>query len=253
MADEPIDEPEPQVDYESEARKSGWTPEKSFKGDPSKWIDAESWVKRGKEFIPFLQTANRSMKEELAALREQNMQLERMNRANAKALEELKGEVTDQTVATAETARSELKEAIVKAHEDGDIKTELELRDKLADLSETIKVAKAPATVPVTDATRGTVTEQPDATQSPIFKQFLAENPWFQEDRIMAGAAVAAMGELNQTAEGKGMSPEERFRTVADTIKKRFGMVDNPRRGAPSKVESSRMSGNSGGGGDGQT
>lgn len=41
-------------DYESEAREHRWVPKEEFKGDPAQWVDAETYVRRGEEVMPFL-------------------------------------------------------------------------------------------------------------------------------------------------------------------------------------------------------
>lgn len=56
-------------DFESEARKHGWTPKEEFKGDPHKWVDAETFVKRADEVMPFLQKQNKALKREIDDLK----------------------------------------------------------------------------------------------------------------------------------------------------------------------------------------
>lgn len=58
-------------DYEAEARKQGWTPKEDFKGDPNRWIDAEAFVKRADEVMPFLQKQNKALKRELDDMKRQ--------------------------------------------------------------------------------------------------------------------------------------------------------------------------------------
>lgn len=52
-------------DYEAEARKHGWRPKDEFKGDPSKWADAETFVRRADEVMPFLEKQNKALKREI--------------------------------------------------------------------------------------------------------------------------------------------------------------------------------------------
>ncbi len=52
-------------DYEADARKHGWRPKEEFKGDPAKWTDAETFVKRADEVMPFLEKQNKALKREL--------------------------------------------------------------------------------------------------------------------------------------------------------------------------------------------
>lgn len=48
-------------DYEAEARKMGWSAPDEFKGDPAKHVDAETFVKRGEEMMPFLKAQNKKL------------------------------------------------------------------------------------------------------------------------------------------------------------------------------------------------
>ena len=52
-------------DYESEARQHGWTPKEEFRGDTAKWVDAETFVRRADEVMPFLKKQNAGLKREL--------------------------------------------------------------------------------------------------------------------------------------------------------------------------------------------
>lgn len=52
-------------DFENEARQHGWTPKEEFKGDASRWVDAETFVKRADEVMPFLKKQNAALKREL--------------------------------------------------------------------------------------------------------------------------------------------------------------------------------------------
>lgn len=56
-------------DYEAEARAHGWTPKEDFKGDPAKWVDAETFARRADEFMPFLQKQNKALKREIDDLK----------------------------------------------------------------------------------------------------------------------------------------------------------------------------------------
>lgn len=58
-----------QRDYEAEARAHGWTPKDDFKGDTSKWVDAETFAKRADEVMPFLKKQNGALKRELDDLK----------------------------------------------------------------------------------------------------------------------------------------------------------------------------------------
>jgi hypothetical protein len=56
-------------DYEAEARQHGWTPKDDFRGDAAKWVDAETFVKRADEVMPFLKKQNAALKREMDDLK----------------------------------------------------------------------------------------------------------------------------------------------------------------------------------------
>lgn len=63
-------EPQTQVrDYEAEAREMGWTGKDEFKGDEARWVDAETFVKRGEEMMPILKAQNKKLRAEMAEMR----------------------------------------------------------------------------------------------------------------------------------------------------------------------------------------
>lgn len=72
-ADTPIDngdsgETQPR-DYEAEARAHGWTPKEEFRGDPNKWVDSETFIRRADEVMPFLKKQNAALKREMDDLK----------------------------------------------------------------------------------------------------------------------------------------------------------------------------------------
>lgn len=60
-------------DFETEARSQGWRPKEEFQGEPTKWVDAQTFVERGQNWIPHL-------KAEIAELRNLARTQEEFNR-----------------------------------------------------------------------------------------------------------------------------------------------------------------------------
>lgn len=56
-------------DYEGEARQQGWTDQEAFKGDPNRWVDAETFMKRSDEVMPLLKKQNAGLKREIDDLK----------------------------------------------------------------------------------------------------------------------------------------------------------------------------------------
>ena len=75
-----VDEPsEPEVDYESEARKQGWVPEDEWRGDnkPDEFVDAKTFVERGKEIDGKLKNQVNSLKSEIDELKQANREFKK--------------------------------------------------------------------------------------------------------------------------------------------------------------------------------
>lgn len=53
----------------AEARQLGWVPQEEFRGDQSRWVDADSFVKRGHEVMPILKANNARLMGEVTSLK----------------------------------------------------------------------------------------------------------------------------------------------------------------------------------------
>jgi hypothetical protein len=89
----PGEEP-PARDYDSEARELGWLPKEEFKGDPSRWTDAETFVRKGDEVMPLIKAQNKRLRREIDDLKKQMRQAsahfsKAEERAYARALADL--------------------------------------------------------------------------------------------------------------------------------------------------------------------
>lgn len=247
MADEDV------RDYDVEARKIGWKPKEEFRGDPAKFTDAETFVKRGEEFLPIIKASNRNLQETVESQNARLLELERINKANAMALEELQTSNREQTVQTAQRTIEDIAEQIAAAREAGNVQEELALLREHAEVTTTLEKAKqkpAPRQQPSNGIGNGTQ----DMTKTPAFQQFLTDNPWWNDDPVMRAASIEIQNGLYR--EGKisdGTPQADRLEAVAEATRKRFGIKDNGRRGAPSRVEGgggpgAGGSGSSGGG-----
>lgn len=93
-------------DYEAEAREMGWVPKDEFKGDASRWSDAETFVKKGEEVLPLIRAQNKALKR----------QLDEMKRDLKKA----SAYFSDAEKRGYERARAEIEERLEQAVESGD-------------------------------------------------------------------------------------------------------------------------------------
>ena len=152
-------------DYEKEAREAGWVPEAEWKGDrkPSKFLDAETFVKRGEEVAPFIRKENQRLKEAMEKkdrdYAERFARLEKVNKATFDAQERAHKAEIDR-----------VKREQRAAAESGDLKE----FDRLENVKSSLeKQAPKPETVQQADTGKDLEARR---------TAWRAENPWFDDD-----------------------------------------------------------------------
>lgn len=81
-------------DYEAKARGHGWRPKDEFKGDPARWVDAETFVKRADEVMPFLEKKTKAQQREIDDLKRTLKQFqEYVSKADQRAYERATAEI----------------------------------------------------------------------------------------------------------------------------------------------------------------
>ena len=143
----------PQIDEETlnEAKRQGWVPQEEYTGPADKWVDAETFVKKGKEINALLRKDNDFLKRELAELKTTVQEFSKYHaetekRAYDKAMTDL---------------RQQKKEAISQG--DGD--RVLEIDDAIDELKQAKPTPKV-------------VAPQPD----PSFVEWTEDNRWYNSD-----------------------------------------------------------------------
>lgn len=195
---------------EDKALRMGWTPKGQFKGDPEKWVDAEAFIKRGEEFLPFLKANNKALE---TALEKSNREMAAMKRT----MDQFK-EFHSKTEARAyERAMKDLQSQQEQAVAAGDVDGVREITKEIVALNK--DVAPKPK----------------DDGPTVDLDAWKAENTWFETDRAMRGAAIEIAEELTE----KGVLGEDQLKEVSKRIKAEFPhKFDNPRRREPGAVES---------------
>ncbi len=81
-------------DYEAEARRHNWTSREEWDasgGDPDKWVDAETFVRRADEIMPLMRAQNKDLRHTVSKLERQVKKLTKMEQnAYENALNDLK-------------------------------------------------------------------------------------------------------------------------------------------------------------------
>lgn len=223
----------PEVDQAilSEARQMGWQPLEKYKGDPEKWVDATTYVSRGREIMPLLRANNAKLLGELSTVREQ------LKSAND-AIEQLRVASAEITAERVKAVKKELLASIRTAREEGNVEQEDELTEKLSELRTAEKAQPAkpvPSNEPAVD---------------PAFTAWMAkeENSWFGRDRRRTSLAMGIAQELRSDHANDGLVGQAFYERIAEEVEATL----NPKPPKADRVEGSR-GGGAGGGGNGKS
>ena len=217
---------EPQVpEYESEARAQGWVGQDEFRGRESDWVDAETFVKRGREILPIVRKNNEKLLKELQEARK----IAEEARETAKEFQKFQKEQYERKAKELEAQLSRLKVERREAISSGDGLRVDELEEAQDALKEELQQTKAAAnyTPPPVETPK-----QVDAS----LQTWLDKNDWFGVDKRTTGIANG-LGEALR-AENPGLVGQAFLdkldEELAATLPEKFGKkrVSNPMDGA---------------------
>ena len=230
---------EEQLNVEQEARNLGWVPQEEFRGDTSRWVDAETFVERGHTVMPILKKTNERLDGMVKKQAEEIDRLKTLFNASQESIQELQKVHADATKAAVEKARKELMGELKEAKEAGDIDRELELTDALVDLKAQAKAAEKEPPAPAK------ATAPADGGMHPDFPAWQEANPWFGKDERKTLRAMGIAQELRADPEYDSLQGKGFFDKILEVMAERTG---GPR---TSKVADTRNGGAGAGGGGG--
>jgi chromosome segregation ATPase len=220
------------TEIEQKAQSMGWLPKEQFRGKEENWVPADKYVERGEQFIPFLQATNRKLEGELSTVKGELNALSTTLKEATETITALKEFRTELNKERVTELQDTLVEGIKQAREDGDVAREEQLRGKLNDARATLKEPPKKEEPPKQN---GQV--QSDVTKLPEWDDFVAANPWWNDDIVMRTASIEISKQLAASGKLDGLSNAKRFAEIARVTKERFHM-DEPER--KSKVEGGR-------------
>lgn len=189
------------TEVEQAAREMGWRPKEEFRGDESKWVDAETFVSRGEHFLPIIKADREKLRTENLSLKASLEETRKIVQASQEAIEELKAYQSAETKRQVELARKDVARQLKEARELGDTESEIALLEQLTDLREAkAAAAPAPASKPAEP------TAPVPAAEDPVFTQWKEDNPWFASNPRQRGLAMGIAEEIraaNPTLVGK--------------------------------------------------
>ena len=223
----PQDAPEaPQ--YESEARAQGWVAADEFRGSESDWVDAETFVRRGKEIMPILRKNNEKLLKELGEAKK----IAEEAREAAKEFREYQKEQFERKTKDLESQLEQLKQAKREAITQGDGDRAIAIDDAMDDLKEQRIEAKQDL-----KAAEDKAKEVPQVTADPSLNEWMERNDWFGKDTRLTGVANGLGVELrreNPNLQGKNFL-DKLDEELAAMLPEKFGKkrVQNPMEGSP--------------------
>jgi len=226
-------ETSPEVRHEAESQ--GWVPKERFRGNENDWVDAETFVKRGREILPILRKNNENLIKDLNQTKEQLKEF----REAAEEFKRFQRESYERKATDYERRIQEIKDSRAQAITDGDGQKVNALDDALDEAKESFREAKQAVKDVV--STKEPVVTETAATIDPSLQLWLDRNNWFGEDRRMTSIANGIGESLRLEFPGLKGQPflDKLDEVLAEEFPNKFG-------GSKKNVSASRVESGSG-------
>lgn len=187
MSEENVTSNEIAPEVRQEAESQGWVPKERFRGNESDWVDADIFVKRGREILPILRKNNENLIKDLNSTKEQLKEF----REAAEEFKKFQKDAYERKAQEYELRIQAIKESRAQAISDGDGQKVNALDDALDQAKDELKDAKQA----VKDADKTPISAAPvNEEVDPGLQQWLDKNTWFGQDKRMTGI-VNGIGE----------------------------------------------------------
>ena len=183
--EENTEQPEQQLDpqTEKEARIFGWVPKEEFRGSDTDWVDAEVFVKRGKEINPILRKNNELL---MKRLDEKAKEIDSI-KASVEEFKVFQQESFERKAAEYEVQIAQLKSQKREAIAAGDGDLVVDIDDQIDSLKDAQKEAKAEAKKKAEEPAK--TEAQVSIPNDPDLQSWLGRNQWFGDDTEMTDVA----------------------------------------------------------------
>jgi len=181
MSEENVTSNESAPEVVKEAESQGWVPKERFRGNESDWVDADTFVKRGREILPILRKNNENLVKDLQATKEQLKEF----REAAEEFKRFQKEAYERKANEYEDRIREIRESRAQAISDGDGQKVNALDDALDQAKEDLKEAKQA----VKEADTVKIPLPTPQAMDPELQSWLDGNTWFGQDKRMTSIA----------------------------------------------------------------
>ena len=193
---------------EHQARVQGWRPLEEFKGNPKLWVDAETFVEKGREIKQFTKAETERLRRELAE--EKKARLEQ-----AAAIEEIREYHANMEKRAVEAALTRLKQEKRSALAEGNVALAGELDDEIDSLK------SAPSAVPAKKEEAKQIPQTP-AEIHPAVAAWQRENAAWLENPDEPDINAYAQGLSARLANRQDMTVEDRVEAMNEGLRKVF-------------------------------
>lgn len=233
----------------TEAKSIGWRPKEEFRGDAEKWVDAATYLARGKEVMPILRATNKKLEDQIGSMSGQLVETQKLLTAATESIEALKEFNTQASRKEAKETRAQLVMKLKDARSENDVDAELEISDQIDELNEAIKDADADKGKNGKGSETTETTEDkgpPPATKAEFDAWVQDGNTWFGKDIRRTSLAVATAQWMRADQQYAGLTG----RKFLDAVNAEVNKLLKPS-GDPSEDEdtSDKVEGHRGNGG----
>ncbi|MBU6264867.1 MAG: hypothetical protein KGM14_01565 [Actinomycetales bacterium] len=188
---------------EAEASRKGWVPKDKYTGDPSKWVDAKTFIARGEKFTKNLQR-------EIADLRAKLDSFEGTRKAFVKFHEETIAKKDAEIADAIQQLRIQRSAAV----REGDDELAIQLEDRIDVLKDQRKEVKA---TPVEQKTPEISADE--ALKNPLIEDWIDDgNEWFRDDEKLRNYAL----ELGKEIAAEGVKGRKFLDRVRERMEEEF-------------------------------
>lgn len=228
---------------EKRAKDMGWTSREDYKGDPDRFVDAETYVTRAETVMPILKKTNENLRGELTTVRTELNSVKSAlaeSKAAMKDFADFQSQITEDRV---KAAKASLTRELVAAKREGNVEDEIRLQDEISLLN---SKAQAAAEERAAKRVEPKAPPEPKGHDDPVFQAWIGENPWYLQDtekrQITQGIALA----IRSTPETANLVGRPFLDLVKQRVEKVFGT--NGGEGSVDRVEGGRGTSQYGGG-----
>jgi hypothetical protein len=226
------------------AKEMGWIPREQYHGADKDFVDAPEFVSRGEKLMPILKANNRKLN---TTVKQQGIQIQNLSTQLTeaqRAIAEFSKQNAQSNLDRLKQRRQSLLAAKTAARQADDAAGETQAEEDLRQLDTDIQ--EATRAVGSAKSTSSPPTRQvPNPQADPAYQSFLADNPWYGQDKNKTRYADGVAADLRRDPANEGLLGEAFYEKVVEEVQSQF-----PTARRTSKVESGGNGSSNGGGSD---